>query len=56
MNKLSNISPFIVLLVPVFVMMIFAFTKNIQPHTNKEEAALKTTVQSPSMIAAAFKR
>ncbi len=58
MKSLSNISPFILLLVPVFVMILFTFTGALN-HTktaNNEEAALKTTSHAPSIlkISAAF--
>jgi len=41
MKKLTNVSPFILLLIPVFVMMIFAITsnKNIAQH---DGLAMKT--------------
>ena len=42
MKKLSNVSPFLLLLFPVFIMMLFAFTTNNTPNQN-EESALKTS-------------
>jgi hypothetical protein len=57
MKTLSNISPFILLLVPVFVMTLLAFTTSINNHQN-EEAALKTnttsTIQNPLVKANAL--
>ncbi|MCD0487036.1 hypothetical protein LPB86_02270 [Pedobacter sp. MC2016-14] len=49
MKRLSNISPFILLLIPVFVMMIFTFTSSIQQHNSTEENAMKTSFQAPSL-------
>ncbi|MES2417913.1 MAG: hypothetical protein V4541_06970 [Bacteroidota bacterium] len=49
MKKLSNISPFLLLLVPVFIMMVLAFAtanNNIQ----NEEVALKTTPSTTGTI------
>lgn len=49
MKKLSNVSPFILLLVPMFVMMVlgFATSKNNQNH---ETANLKTTTTTTGTI------
>lgn len=38
MKKLANVSPFILLLVPVFVMMLLTFTTSI--NSNTEEASI----------------
>ncbi|MGY0039851.1 hypothetical protein [Pedobacter sp. NJ-S-72] len=40
MKKLTNVSPFILLLIPVFVMMIFAITSN-KSITQRNEVAMK---------------
>jgi hypothetical protein len=42
MKKLSNVSPFLLLLFPVFIMMLFAFATNLS-NTQEDEVALKTT-------------
>lgn len=42
MKKLSNVSPFLLLLFPVFIMMVLAFATNT--NTNQDdEVVLKTT-------------
>ncbi len=47
MNKLANVSPFLLLLLPVFVVMIVTFSISI-PQEN--EAALKTTTKPSTAI------
>lgn len=42
MKKLSNVSPFLLLLFPVFIMMVLAFTTSTTVNQD-EEVALKTT-------------
>lgn len=42
MKKLSNVSPFLLLLFPVFIMMVLAFTTST-PTNQSEEVVLKTT-------------
>ena len=42
MKKLSNVSPFLLLLFPVFIVMVLAFTTST-PANQDEEVALKTT-------------
>jgi hypothetical protein len=50
MKRLANISPFILLLVPVFVMIILTFTTiNNSNNNSNNEVALKTTA-SPSWM------
>jgi hypothetical protein len=50
MKRLSNISPFILLLVPVFVMIILTFTTiNSNNNNANNEVAVKTT-STPSWI------
>lgn len=49
MKKLSNVSPFLLLLFPVFVMMLFAFatsTNNVQ----EDEAVVKTAAPTSNTI------
>ncbi|WP_316769494.1 hypothetical protein [Pedobacter frigiditerrae] len=49
MKKLSNVSPFLLLLFPVFVMMLFAFatsTNNVQD----DEAVVKTATPTSNTI------
>jgi hypothetical protein len=38
MKKLTNVSPFLLLLFPVFVVMLFAFTASNQTSSNEEVA------------------
>lgn len=45
MKRLSNISPFILLLVPVFVMMLLTFSSTAEAGM-QNETALKTTSNS----------
>jgi len=43
MKKLANVSPFILLLVPVFVMMLLTFTTSINsPNAEQENIAVKS--------------
>lgn len=50
MKKLSNVSPFILLLVPVFMMFVLAFaTSNMNTNKN-EEVALKSTPSTTGSI------
>jgi hypothetical protein len=42
MKKLSNLSPFILLLVPIFAMMILAFATS-NPNRQNDTTAIKTT-------------
>lgn len=41
MKKLSNVSPFILLLVPVFMMFVLAFATSTINTTPNEEVAMK---------------
>jgi len=43
MKKLANVSPFILLLVPVFMMFVLAFATSAISSNQNEELALKTT-------------
>lgn len=45
MKKLTNVSPFILLLVPVFMMMVFTVTTNVKPAA-VNEVAMKAKAQS----------
>jgi len=40
MNKLTNVSPFLLLLAPVFIMMVFTMTANVAK-SGQQEAMLK---------------
>jgi hypothetical protein len=42
MKKLTNVSPFLLLLVPVFIMMVFTITSSFTT-SNQDEMAMKTT-------------
>ena len=52
MKKLANVSPFILLLVPVFVMMLLTFTTSINStNAQQENIAVKSkTTESNSLI------
>jgi len=50
MKKLSNVSPFLLLLVPIFVMMLFSLTPATNANQNDEEVALKTSTSKISLI------
>lgn len=43
MKRLSNISPFILLLVPVFFMMILAFAAPVAQENQNDEMAVKAS-------------
>lgn len=47
MKKLSNVSPFLLLLFPVFIMMLFTIVTNTST-TQEDEVALKTTKSTPT--------
>jgi hypothetical protein len=49
MKKLSNVSPFLLLLFPVFIMMVLAFATSNVTSAN-EEVALKTTNNATSNL------
>lgn len=51
MKKLTNVSPFLLLLVPVFVVMLFAFTTNGNSANN--EANLAQTTANTTIVKAA---
>ncbi|MES2456599.1 MAG: hypothetical protein V4594_13695 [Bacteroidota bacterium] len=42
MKKLINVSPFLLLLVPIFVVMLLSFTSNEAVSAKNEEVALKS--------------
>jgi hypothetical protein len=46
MKRLSNISPFILLLVPVFIMMLLTFGSTDNSKASNDQAVLKTTNSS----------
>jgi hypothetical protein len=46
MKTLSNISPFILLLVPVFVVLLLTFTTSINSSRQNDEASVKRTVNT----------
>ena len=50
MKKLSNVSPFILLLVPVFMMFVLAFATSTISSAQTEEVALKTTPSTTNTI------
>lgn len=52
MKKLTNVSPFLLLLVPVFMVMLFAFATN-NTSTNEEQVAKTTTGANTSIVKAA---
>lgn len=52
MKKLSNVSPFILLLVPVVMMFVLAFATATIGSNQNEEVALKTTSTSNNLIKA----
>ena len=51
MKKLSNVSPFLLLLFPVLIMMVFAFATTINDNQN-EELVLKTSTPTTSIVKA----
>jgi hypothetical protein len=50
MKKLSNVSPFILLLVPVFMMMVLAFATATTTISQNEEVALKAAPSTTNTI------
>ena len=50
MKKLSNVSPFILLLVPVFIMFVLAFATTTLSSNQNEEVALKTTASTSNNL------
>jgi len=50
MKKLTNISPFILLLVPVFMMMILTIATSVNPEVEGMSAAKTTTNTSVAKI------
>ncbi|WP_162796157.1 hypothetical protein [Pedobacter namyangjuensis] len=53
MKKLTNVSPFLLLLFPVFIMMLFAFATSTTA-TQEDEVVLKTTPTATNSIVKAF--
>ncbi|WP_461791431.1 hypothetical protein [Pedobacter sp.] len=53
MKKLTNVSPFLLLLVPVFVVMLIAFTTNGNIAGNEDNLAKANTSANSSTIAKA---
>lgn len=49
MKKLTNVSPFLLLLFPVFIMMVLAFATSTS-NSQEEEVALKNTPSATSTI------
>jgi hypothetical protein len=58
MKKLTNVSPFILLLVPVFVMMLLTFTTSINSDQEQEKIVSKkaNTSQSITKVSASYLR
>ena len=50
MKKLSNVSPFILLLLPVFMMFVLAFAASAISTNQNEEVALKATPSTTGSI------
>lgn len=50
MKKLSNVSPFLLLLVPIFVMMLFTLMPSANNNQNDDEVALKSSTSKISII------
>jgi len=46
MKRLSNISPFILLLLPVFIMMVFTFGNTDSSKSSNDQVVLKTNNSS----------
>lgn len=51
MKKLSNVSPFLLLLFPVFIMMLVAFA-TVTPATQGEEVIVKNNTTSNTIVKA----
>jgi len=49
MKKLTNVSPFILLLVPVFVMMLLTFTTSINSNQEQDKIVAKKADISQSV-------
>ncbi len=50
MKKLANVSPFILLLVPVFVMMLLTFTTSINNTEEQENIAVKSKTETSNAL------
>jgi len=50
MKKLANVSPFILLLLPVFVMMLLTFTTSINSSNEQQNITVKSTATSNSSL------
>jgi hypothetical protein len=53
MKKLTNVSPFLLLLAPVFLVMLFTFTSNSNQANSKEIAEKTTTNPTSTVVKAA---
>ncbi|WP_199117190.1 hypothetical protein [Pedobacter sp. ASV28] len=53
MKKLTNVSPFLLLLFPIFMVMLFAFTININNSEEKEISAKTTATTANTIVKAA---
>jgi hypothetical protein len=51
MKKLSNVSPFLLLLFPVFIMMVLAFATSTTTNQD-DEVALKNTTPTNTIVKA----
>lgn len=51
MKKLSNVSPFLLLLFPVFIMMVLAFASSTA-NNQDEEAMVKTSTPTNTIVKA----
>ncbi len=57
MKKLTNVSPFILLLIPIFVMMLLTFTTSINHTQDQENIATKSKgINTGAVIKAAIKQ
>ncbi|MGY4383601.1 hypothetical protein ACVWYN_000620 [Pedobacter sp. UYP24] len=50
MKKLSNVSPFLLLLFPVLIMMVFTFVSATTATQNDDEVALKSSSSKTALI------
>lgn len=56
MKKLSNVNPFLLLLVPVLMMMAFSFAVNRSQNGQDQAMLKKAAVQETAKIAASYHR
>ena len=52
MKKLSNVSPFLLLLFPVFIMMLLAFATSTTDNQNEEVVSKTSATQTNSIVKA----